>query len=286
MVLLIWISNGWDQIKDDNNQVHVAHLLKASVIVVGRNESTYIGRCLTSLINQTIHKADYEIIFVDDHSTDGTGKMVIENFPSVVFLSSPEGVEGKKGAIEFAVGHAKNEILVFTDADCQVGPGWLDIILSSYSEGNQVFTTGLVVPKYTSSFLSAFQFIEYAAMMQISANGIFRNKYFIANGANMSIRKSMYNELGGMKNHLDVASGDDMFLIQQLSNMDAGNITFLKALPTLVTTKAESSWGSLLDQRKRWAAKTRHYAGRNITLIQAFVFYIHLLSLPISFWCL
>ena len=88
MVLLIWISNGWDQIKDDNNQVHVAHLLKASVIVVGRNESTYIGRCLTSLINQTIHKADYEIIFVDDHSTDGTGKMVIENFPSVVFLSS------------------------------------------------------------------------------------------------------------------------------------------------------------------------------------------------------
>ena len=177
VILLIWISNGWDQIKDDNNQDQVAHSLKASVIVVGRNESSVIERCLSSLVNQNIPKGNYEIIFVDDHSTDGTGKMVTENFPSVVFLSSPEGVEGKKSAIQFAAGHAKNEILVFTDADCQVGPRWLGQILSSYSEGNQIFTTGLVVPEYTSSFLSAFQFIDFAAMMQITANGIFRNKF-------------------------------------------------------------------------------------------------------------
>src|ERR1035438_6984936 len=96
-----------------------------SVIIPARNEEACLGDCLQSLVVQS--GVAFEIIVVDDHSTDRT-REIASSFPSVQPIEAgplPEGWTGKNNAVTAGARQACGEWLLFTDADTEHLPGSL-----------------------------------------------------------------------------------------------------------------------------------------------------------------
>src|ERR1700730_2322876 len=90
--------------------------LTVSVIVPARNEETCLGACLESLVAQT--GVPFEIIVVDDHSTDRT-REIAQSFPGVRVIEAgplPEGWIGKNNAVTAGAREARGRGLFFLGA--------------------------------------------------------------------------------------------------------------------------------------------------------------------------
>ncbi len=123
---------------------------KVSVIIPARNESQNIGECLESIIDQTYSPALFEIIVVDDHSTDETaaivsGYMGKTNVKLVMLSDELNGTlinSYKKKAIEAGIKKSTGDLIVTTDADCVVKPGLLSGIVAFYEKYKPAFIAG------------------------------------------------------------------------------------------------------------------------------------------------
>jgi len=96
-----------------------------SVIVPARNEEASLRACLESLLAQV--GIEFEIIVVDDGSTDGT-RAIAQSFPDVRVITPgplPPGWTGKNNAVAAGAREARGEWLLFTDADTVHQPGSL-----------------------------------------------------------------------------------------------------------------------------------------------------------------
>src|ERR1700693_4466747 len=103
----------------------LAHPSTVSVLIPARNEEACLGDCLQSLVSQA--GVPFEIIVVDDHSTDRT-REIAQSFPGVRVIEAgplPQGWTGKNNAVTTGARHAKGEWLLFTDADTIHTPGSL-----------------------------------------------------------------------------------------------------------------------------------------------------------------
>ena len=118
--------------KDRNN-------LKSSIsiIVAAYNGEKSLLILLPQLANQ-IYDHIIEFVIVDDESTDKT-KEIIKKFaaqdPRFIYVSSVDGNEifsYKKKALDAGIAKAKNDILLFTDVDCQVGPHWAQTMANEF----------------------------------------------------------------------------------------------------------------------------------------------------------
>jgi glycosyltransferase involved in cell wall biosynthesis len=105
-----------------------------SVVIPARNEERSIGRCLASLIAQ--EGVDFEMIVVNDHSTDRT-REIAASFANVQVLDAPPlpaGWAGKCHAAFVGAQHARGQWLLFTDADTLHLPGSLAAALAEAKE--------------------------------------------------------------------------------------------------------------------------------------------------------
>lgn len=273
--LIFWIWKGFGQSK-----VHFTPDSKqncVSIIVAARNEAAGIQKCIQSILKNDVAGQNFEMIIIDDHSTDNTYALAAAFTSSTVkVVKLPDGITGKKSAIQYAVSQAKNDIILCTDADCEVEHCWISAHLDAYSNKEVAFCTGVVLPKHTGSKLYNFQWLDFASTMTITANGIFRNKYYLANGANMSFRKSAFLSIRGFDQNKNRASGDDIFLIQNLAKLY--KVGFISAPMSAVVTKPEPSWADFFVQRKRWATKALASPDKNVMIIQGFVFFYALVT--------
>jgi len=109
-----------------------------SVIVPAYNAVDTIGDCLEALLNQTVPRSDYEIIVVDDGSSDNT-RNIIDRY-NVQVLSQPNG--GPGSARNLGVQHARGELVLFTDADCAPTPAWITEMGRPFCEPDVVAVKG------------------------------------------------------------------------------------------------------------------------------------------------
>ncbi len=98
--------------------------MKFSIIVPVYNGQETIGQCLDSLLNQNYPKKDYEIIVINDSSTDET-KDILEKYAKRIRLVDLKRNVGKIVAREIGAKKAKYDILLFIDADCLARKDWL-----------------------------------------------------------------------------------------------------------------------------------------------------------------
>jgi len=97
-------------------------LLDFSIIIPAKNEEAYIGRCLDSILHTDYPRDRFEVLVVDNGSSDRTALIAAAKGASV--FSAPE--ETIAGLRNFGVRRALGQILVFLDADCSVSSTWLD----------------------------------------------------------------------------------------------------------------------------------------------------------------
>jgi biofilm PGA synthesis N-glycosyltransferase PgaC len=284
--LIYWIWKGFRQ--GQNHQLSPAESFppSISIVIAARNEASGIQKCVSSILNNDFPSHLFEIIIIDDHSTDQTYDLAASfQSANLKVFRLPDGITGKKAAIQFGVNQTKNEIILCTDADCEVEKSWISSHLHAYKNENLAFCTGIVLPKQLGPTLFNFQWLDFASTMVITANGIFRKQYYLANGANMSFRKSAFLAIRGFEQNKDRASGDDIFLIQNLANQHG--IGFISSPFSKVCTKSEATWKDFFVQRKRWATKALASPDKNVMKIQGFVLLyalFTLLMLPLMFF--
>jgi glycosyltransferase involved in cell wall biosynthesis len=100
-----------------------------SVVITNYNYGTYIRRCLRSLLNQDLDRGRYELIVVDDHSTDDSME-AIETFKGAgsVLVVANERNLGVGGCARVGVDHSRGKYFVRVDADDYVQPPFLSML--------------------------------------------------------------------------------------------------------------------------------------------------------------
>jgi chlorobactene glucosyltransferase len=178
-----------------------------SIIVPARNEEQNIERCVRSLLEQDYEH--YEVIAVDDGSTDGTGRILDElarTHPNghrlwVLRLRDlPEGWAGKPHAIHRGVQEAQGEWLLFTDADTWHAPNCLrSAITQAIREGADLFTLASEqeLPSFWDRALMPMAYLGISMLYPPRRANDPKSKVAIANGQYILIRRSTYTIIGG-----------------------------------------------------------------------------------------
>lgn len=228
-----------------------------SVIIAFRNESKNLHNLINSLLGQE-KVQNFEIIFVNDHSTDNSVEIIemYKNHSFIKLLNLPENLQGKKQALLYASKQAKGNILFFTDADCVLPKFWLNTMYNYMSKKNLQMLCAAVEFIEEKGILNKIFQLEFLSMTGSGAAGFFLKKPFICNGANYAIKKEIFEEASKFFN-LKYSSGDDVFLLHYVSKHY--KVGFIKSEQTIVKTKAPQNIKQFFSQRIRWASKTSGY---------------------------
>lgn len=252
-----------------------------SVVVACRNEEKNITGLLNALSSQEYPRHLFEVIIVDDNSSDATFILAKEfRGPGNLKVIRSSG-RGKKAALNTGILNASSPLIVTTDADCRMGPLWLNTIAGFFREHEPVMIIGPVNLSVNDRFTDTFQQIEWAALQGITAGTAAAGNPVLCNGANMAFAADAYmKHSDNLKNKL--VSGDDIFLLQSLKTEKNKKIMWLPSAEATVTTPAAGSLKSLLNQRARWISKSGGYRDP-FTIFLAVVTFAANLSLPVLF---
>jgi len=121
--------------------------------------------------------------------------------------------------------------------------------------------------------------------MGVTGGGIHGRFMNMCNGANLAYEKKAFYEVDGFNGIDNIASGDDMLLMQKMAKRFPNQIGFLKNKNATVLTTAKPDLKSFSQQRIRWASKSSSYQEFQITFILALVFFF-CVSIVLNFFLL
>ncbi len=256
---------------------------KFSIIIPFRNEAENLSDLLQSLSNLDYPKHLFEIILVNDASEDDSVEIIMRFLaqPSLKLRSTSQGnvriiknvrnsISPKKDAITTAINIAQHEWIITTDADCIFTASWLKTIDAFIQTKNPKMIVAPVTYSINKTFFQNFQLLDFLSLQSATAAGFGIKKPFLCNGANFAYKKSLFNELNGFEGNTNIASGDDLFLMEKALQTYPKNVLYIKSLKALVSTKPQATITALIQQRLRWAAKTTSYNntfGKGVGLI-------------------
>ncbi|HEX8576089.1 MAG TPA: glycosyltransferase [Flavobacterium sp.] len=231
---------------------------KFSIIVPFRNEAGNLPQLLDSFSQLNYAKDSFEVVLVDDASSDGFELSDYE-FKVVVLNNRRTSNSPKKDAIVTAMEHVAYDWVITTDADCVVHKNWLVTLDAFIQQKQPEMVAGPVAYTHGHSFLDHFQQLDLASLQGATIGSFGLGKGFMCNGANLVYTKSLFMSLNGFKGNDGIASGDDVFLLQKAMAKYPEKVAYLKSESAIVTTQPVKDWKSLFYQRVRWASKTTRY---------------------------
>jgi glycosyltransferase involved in cell wall biosynthesis len=171
-----------------------------SIIIPARNEEISLADCLQSLVAQS--GVEFEIIVVDDHSTDRT-RAIAESFPGVRVVEAgplPQGWTGKNNAVTCGARLAHGEWLLFTDADTVHLPGSLAAALKeAHENGAEMlsYSPEQIAVTFWEMATLPVVFAELARQYSPSKVSDPASPIAAANGQYILIRRETYDAIGG-----------------------------------------------------------------------------------------
>jgi cellulose synthase/poly-beta-1,6-N-acetylglucosamine synthase-like glycosyltransferase len=277
--LIFSFTRGWKKLPafSCDNDVAGNENILVSIIIAARNEEENIAACLQDLCKQDYHSGSFEIIVVDDHSTDNTScevqKIIQRNANINLVNLQQSSAKGKKAAIVSGVEQARGELIITTDADCRFTRQWLSCIVKYYSQYQPAMISAPVAFLPQNGVGGKFMELEFISLVTAGAGALGLNKPLMCNGANLAFRRDIFLELKPFQESEKWASGDDMFLMQNIRKKYGSNaIHFLKSSGATVQTKAPAGLKEFIMQRIRWGSKTRAYPGSFTAIVAAIVF--------------
>jgi len=277
--LIIFYRQSWLSIPEFQTTNNEQPSTKISIIIPARNEEKNIGSCLHSILSQNYPAQLFEIIIVDDHSTDKTAD-VIKSFDtkSIKLISLKDFTDGnqlnsyKKKAIEIAIQQTKGDLIITTDADCIVKNTWLQTIASFYEQYKPAFIAGPVAYCNENNFLTIFESLDFMTMQGITGSAVYKKFHTMCNGANLAYEKKAFFEVEGFKGIDNIASGDDMLLMHKIYERYPERVLYLKSKDAIVETLPAGTFSAFFNQRIRWASKADKYNDKRIFLVLLLVY--------------
>jgi poly-beta-1,6-N-acetyl-D-glucosamine synthase len=245
--------------------------VKVSVLIACRDEKDNLPNLLKSLYSQDYNKDLFEVIIIDDNSTDNTYSLAssynqIRNFK---VLHNPGS--GKKSAVGAGVKAASGELIITTDADCSHGQGWISAIAGFYSKTRSDMIICPVQLEEKPGFIGRFMELEFLSLQGITAGTAEAGMAVMCNGANLAFTKEAYNR-HSEKLHNEILSGEDVFLLHSLKKEPHSKIGWLNSQDAIVNTRQPDSLKSFFIQRSRWISKAKAFHDMHTILISIVTF--------------
>lgn len=178
--------------------------LLISVVVAAFNEEKNLPSCLESVLNQDFPKDEYEIVVVDNNSTDKTVEIAKKYGARVV----TEKRQGNTYAISKGMSSTKGEIIATLDADTIAEPNWLSLMKKTFEDKNVVGATGNADIKSGNKFLDWMSPKLYGAFLRF--NFLIGKPHLT--GFNLVVRKKAFDEVGGINEKFTMSSDVDLGL--------------------------------------------------------------------------
>lgn len=236
-------------------------LQPVSVIICARNEAENLKRFLPAVLEQKY--PEYEVIIVNDCSEDNSyeilGKYLLE-YPHLkvsTINKDPKFTHNKKLAQFIGIKASKNELLLFTDADCTPDSDkWLEGMASKFGD-KTVFVLGYGGYFREKGLLNSF--IRYDSMtiaMQYLGMAI-RGIPYMGVGRNLAYRKSLFFANKGYGAHNQLASGDDDLIVNCNATSENTIVEYTKGTQT--RSVAACHLADFIKQKKRHYTTAPHY---------------------------
>jgi len=237
-----------------------------AVVVAARNEIEHIDACLAALARQSYPSDQYHVIVVDDGSVDGTctraravaAALGRDGF-RVSVLDGPAayGTGGsKKAALALGIDSCSDDIVLTTDADCDVPPGWIQAMVDHFDE-----QTGAVIgfsqigrPGFPAALLARWEGLDFLQLMVAAAGSCAHGHPMAASGQSLGFRRQAFDEVGGYAKVRHRVSGDDVLLLQLIRGTRRWRIGFCSEESARIVHPPSPGLRSFLSRRARWAS--------------------------------
>jgi cellulose synthase/poly-beta-1,6-N-acetylglucosamine synthase-like glycosyltransferase len=231
---------------------------RISVIVPARNEEDKIEKCIRQIMDSDYPKELFEVVAVNDRSDDSTLTILnslTNEFSNLKVINiksdlDKNNLKGKPGALHQGILSSSGEIIMMTDADCVVNTNWISSIEQRFSNPD----IGLV-PSYTlitdKSGFDKLQAVEWIYMHTMASAGVGFDNPLGCYGNNLSIRRSVYDHIGGYPK-IKFSVTEDLALLKAV--FKAGyKVNYVCSPESTVTTLPCETLKEYVSQHKRWA---------------------------------
>lgn len=258
-----------------------------SVIVCAHNELENLKTLIPKLLAQ--NHPNFELVIIDDRSDDGTYDYLLamknDQIKFVNVDKVHDHINAKKYAITLGVRAATNDLLIFTDADCEpISDQWL-VDMTSGLSGKDQFVLGVSQYHKKKGFLNAFIRFE-TLWTAINCIGFAKaGNPFMGVGRNLGYRKSKFLQHKGFNKFQHVTGGDDDLLVNQLANKKNTSISIGSS--SLVLSNPKNTWREFFTQKIRHLSVSKYYRFKDKFLLglqstSHSIFWIALISLAVQ----
>ena len=265
------------------------HLPKISILVALRDEEQTLKPCVESLLQLDYPKESFEILLINDRSSDRTPELIEElkkksdHIKTLHIKSGIPGLSGKANAIAQGMENCSGELILVTDGDCRVPPSWAKEHAAYYQQ-NVGMVGGFTLLDEKNDGASLFgkiQSLDWAYLLSVGTGFMGFGIPLSVLGNNFSFRREAYEEVGGYRN-MGFTIIEDFALMKTLVKKTSWKVLYPIDSKMLVYSHPMSTIIKFYRQRKRWSAggKEVGFYGKFLMLISVMV---HLL-IPISFF--
>jgi GT2 family glycosyltransferase len=177
-----------------------------SVVIPAYNAEALISKCLDSLLKQTIDQTKYEIIVVDDGSTDATAD-VVQSFENVRLIK--QNNQGPAAARNNGAANAKGDIILFTDSDCVPAINWIEEMIRPFNDDAEIVGVKGIYKTDQKELIARFVQAEYEDKYDV----LKRDQYIdFVDTYSAGFKRKVFIEFGGYDTSFPVACAEDVEL--------------------------------------------------------------------------
>jgi len=235
-----------------------------SVLIAMRNEAANLPALFASLDRLDYPVEKLEIWLLDDMSDDDTPALAQEfarQRAHVHYLRITDelsGLKGKMNALAQGIERSHGEIILTTDADCQVPPGWVQHTVQFFTDPN-VALVGGANKIIGDSLFAAFQRLDLLYLLGVASAFAHAGLPLSILGNNMAFRRHAYQAIGGFQ-ALGMSIVEDAALLHAFRRHRPFAIRFPLTKETMVTSTPAATLWAFFQQRLRWAVGGKQVA--------------------------
>ncbi len=243
------------------------NLPPVSVIICAKNEAYNLQQYLPLVLKQDY--PNYEVIVINDCSEDDSLD-ILEDFskeyPHLYFSNlkkDPIYTHGKKVPIMLGIKAAKNEHLVFIDADCYpTSDKWLQLMAHNFDNEKKI-VLGISIYEKSKGLLG--NVISYESMQTAISyiSSAMRSAAYMGVGRNMAYTKNLFYENNGFSGHTHILSGYDNLFVNKAATKN--NVAVEISAEAIVKTFPKATWSTYFKQKYRKFATYKLYKKRDKT---------------------